>query len=255
MLWTARTLAYSADSPELIPVWIFIWWGKWALLCYYTAKKEVKLEVPEKRNLIFWNWAVWEEKCNLVQVILQGREGADIEINVLIFPSICMPPTTTIRPQNYVQLEGLELADHCEADGSNSIDILILLLVRWREEMVQSLPTVNLVGYCLGQLTVNFLSSLSSLALQDPYSTATQGNKDEHLDHLQQFWYTESLVITEESSADKEFEEIIHFDDYKGWYIVYLPWTFFEVSSTNYGECLTHLNLLRTRLLKDELLL
>ena len=54
---------------------------------------------------------------------------------------------------------------------------------------------------------------------------------------------------------DKDFDEIIQHDDSEGRYVVSLPWSSIEVLSTNYHECLTRLNFLRNRLLKDELLL
>ena len=96
---------------------------------------------------------------------------------------------------------------------------------------------------------------INNLALQVPCSVLTEGTKDELLDHLQCFWDTESLGITEPESGENEFQNIIQFDEVDCRYVVGLPWTSLELSSTNYTECLARLNLLRVRLLKDKFLL
>ena len=63
------------------------------------------------------------------------------------------------------------------------------------------------------------------------------------------------MGITDQSSGNNEFQNIIRFDEVEGRYIVALPWTSLEDSSTNNTEYLAHLNLLRARLLKDKFLL
>ena len=88
-------------------------------------------------------------------------------------------------------------------------------------------------------------------ALQGPYSTPTQGSQDELISNLQHFWHTESLGISEQLSAEKEFEAIIRYDVSESRYVVSLPWTSLEISSNDYKECLARLNLLKARLLKD----
>ena len=70
--------------------------------------------------------------------------------------------------------------------------------------------------------------------MQGPYSTPTQGSQDELIGNLQRFWDTESLGITEQSSADSEFEAIIRYDGLESRYVVSLLWTSLEISSNNY---------------------
>lgn len=155
-------------------------------------------------------------KCDLVQIFCKVEMVQTLKyVTALTFLSICMPPSATIRPQHYVQLQGLDLADYCETDGTDSIDILVGLDYYWdivTGEVVRGdgLITICSKFGCLVSGPVNCKTHpiLSSLALQDQYSMPTQGNRDELLDHLQQFWSTESLEITEQSSGDKEFEEL-----------------------------------------------
>ena len=66
-----------------------------------------------------------KKKCDLVKVILKGKDGTDIEVCALTFPTICAPPTTIVSPHQYVQLGGLELADYSQTDSTDSIDVLI----------------------------------------------------------------------------------------------------------------------------------
>ena len=154
------------------------------------------------------------------------------------------------------------VADRFQSNGNDSIDILIWSDYYW------DIVTGNVLrgdgpiavhskfGWLLsGPTHCDPNHVISNLALQVPCSTFTKGTKDEFLDHLQCFWDTESLGITDQSSGDNEFQNIIRFDEVEGRYIVALPWTSLEVSSTNYTECLACLNLLRARLLKDKFLL
>ena len=203
-----------------------------------------------------------KEKCDLVKVILKGKDGADIEVSALTFPTTCAPSATTISTHQYAQLEGLELADHFQFSGNDSIDILIGSDYYWdivTGDVLRGegpIAVHSKFGWLLsGPAHCDPNHVISNLALQVPCSTFTEGTKDELLDHLQCFWDTESLGITDQLSGDNEFQNIIRFDEEEGRYVVALPWTSLEVSSTNFIECLSRLNLLRARLLKDKFLL
>jgi len=56
-------------------------------------------------------------------------------------------------------------------------------------------------------------------------------------------------------SEEPEFNEIIRFDYTDGRYVVSLPWVSLNLTSSNYSECLNRVNLLRSRLERDKLLL
>ena len=80
--------------------------------------------------------------------------------------------------------------------------------------------------------------------------TPTQ-ESDELADSLQHFWETESLGITESASKEQEFDKIIRFSSSEGRYVVSLPWVSLRLSSNNYSKCLSHLSLLKSRLIRN----
>ena len=265
LLQTARTHACSVDGIELLPVRVLFDGG--SERSYVTTHLKERLHLkPLKREILNLNTFGTEQYqkkgCDLVKIILKGQDGTNIKVEALTFPTICAPPATAVQPYWDAELERLELADHTDTDGPDSIDVLIGSDHYWdivTGDVVRGDGPVAVhskLGWLLsGPLQQNPPHVISNLALQGPYSTPTQGSQDELIGNLQRFWDTESLGITEQSSADNEFEAIIRYDGLESRYVVSLPWTSLEISSNNYKECLTRLNLLKARLLKDKVLL
>ena len=230
---------------------------------YVTVHLKERLHLkPLKRETLDLNTFGTEQcqkkGCDLVKIILKGQDGSDIEVSALTFPTICAPPATAVQPPSCVELDGLELADQADTEGTDSIDILIGSDHYWdivTGEVVRGNGPVAIhsrLGWLLsGPIQQNPPHVICNLALQGPYSTPTQGGQDELISNLQHFWHTESLGISEQSSAEKEFKAIIRYDVSESRYVVSLPWTSLEISSNNYKECLACLNLLKARLLKD----
>ena len=84
---------------------------------------------PLKREILNLNTFGTEQcqkkGCDLVKIILKGQDGSHIEVSALTFPTICAPPATAVQPPSCVELDGLELADQTDTEGTDSIDILI----------------------------------------------------------------------------------------------------------------------------------
>jgi len=199
--------------------------------------------------------------CDLVKVILKSKEGSDIEICALTFPSICAPPATSIRLQQFDQLSELDLADYQHTEGTDAIDVLIGSDHYWdivTGDIIRGegpIAVHSKLGWLLSGPTYGDAPVISNLALQGLKLSPTQKGRDELLDSLQRFWETESLGVTEPISEELEFDTIIRFDSTEGRYVVSLPWVSLSLSSSNYNECLNRVNLLRSRLVKDKFLL
>ena len=71
---------------------------------------------------------------------MKDRDGLDIEIQALAFPTICAPDTM-IKPRLVEKLTELNLADYPCTEGNDSIDVLTIIGILSREtssrEMVQ----------------------------------------------------------------------------------------------------------------------
>ena len=265
LLQTARTQACSVEGQELLPVRVLLDGGSERSYVTMCLKERLHLK-PLKRETLNLN-TFGTEQCqkkgyDLVKIILKGQDGSDIEVSALTFPTICAPPATAVQPPSCVELDGLELADQADTEGTDSIDILIESDHYWDivtgEVMRGSGPVAihSRLGWLLsGPIQQNPPHVICNLALQGPYSTPMQGSQDELISNLQHFWHTESLGKSEQSSTEKEFEAIIRYDVSESRYVVSLPWTSLEISSNNYKECLARLNLLKARLLKDRNLL
>ena len=66
-----------------------------------------------------------KQQCDVVNLHLQGSQG-EIEISVLCFPQICSAVSAKVNVNNYVNLQGLELADTSIIEGDQqNIDVLI----------------------------------------------------------------------------------------------------------------------------------
>jgi len=87
-----------------------------------SLKERLELK-PIKREMLNLNTFGTEKcqrrGCDLVKVILKSKDGSDIEICVLTFPTICAPPATMIRLQ---QFDLLDLADFPYPKGTDAID-------------------------------------------------------------------------------------------------------------------------------------
>jgi len=66
-----------------------------------------------------------KKRCDLVEVMLQGRCGESVCIQVIGFSKICSPLSTKVDVSHLTELQGFELADHDPSSEGGKIDILI----------------------------------------------------------------------------------------------------------------------------------
>jgi len=227
-------------------------------------KERIELK-PIKREMLNLNTFGTEKcqrrGCDLVKVILKSKDGSNIKICALTFSTICAPPATSIRLQQFDQLTELDLADYQHTEGTDAIDVLIGSDHYWdivMEDIIRGEgPTAvhSKLGWLLSGPTNGDTPVISSFVLQGFKSSPTQKGRDELLDSLQRFCETESLGITELIPEEMEFDKIIRFDSTEGRYVVSLHWVSLNLTSSNYNESLNRVNLLRSRLVKDKFLL
>ena len=256
-LQTARTQASATDNGDLVPVRILFDGG--SERSYVTTELQRRLELkPLKKERLNLNTFGTEQSlrkdCDLVKIVLKDRDGLDIEIQALTFPTICVPPATMINPHLFEKLTKLDLADYPCTEGNDTIDVLIGSDYYWdivSGEIIRGDgPTAvnSKLGWLLsGPAQGSTLCTTSLLT----HVTPTQ-ESDELVSSLQRFWETESLGIMESASEEQTFDKIIRFSSSEGRYVVSLPWVSLRLSSNNYTECLSRVNLLRSKLVRNE---
>ena len=108
--------------------WKMVVKGHIYIINYLMAR--LKLNPVRKEQLTlntFVNKNVRKKECEMIEVRLQGRQGSTVTIGVLSFPTTCAPLPSPVEVDQYLHLQGLELADQSLDlnDNSESIDALI----------------------------------------------------------------------------------------------------------------------------------
>ena len=101
LLQTARTHACSTKDSDLVPVHVLFEGGSERSYVTAQLKEALNLRTLKRETLnlnTFGTEQCQKKKCDLVKVILKGKDGDDIEVNALTFPTICAPPATTQLP-------------------------------------------------------------------------------------------------------------------------------------------------------------
>ena len=268
LLQTARTLARTADSNELLPVRILFDGGSERSYITTDLKKRLKLS-PVKTEIIYLNTFGGEQhskrQCELVKVNLQGREE-ELEVYALSFPTLCAPPGSVVNLDHFSHLRELDLADcPCSEDDSDAIDVLIGADHYWdivtgdiSREGDGPVAISSRLGWLLSgpaRAQINpFFRTSTYLGLTE--SVNTEEEQDELTMQLEHFWDTDSIGISVDSTIeDSGFSHIISFDSAQNRYCAALPWNSLQLQSTNYELCLTRLHYLRDRLQKNGSLL
>jgi len=69
-----------------------------------------------------------------VEVILQGRRGESVCIQVIGFPKICSLRSTKVDVSHLTELQGFELADHDPSSEGGKTDVQIYRDVAGHEQ-------------------------------------------------------------------------------------------------------------------------
>ena len=206
---------------------------------YITSRLRDELDLPaimteSLRIKTFGNVVNSECLCDVVQLAVETKDYATLNITALVVPVICNPLTSQpIRhtQESYEHLTGLELAD--SAGASDTLDVDVLIGSDWYWNLVtgriirgRSGPIAihTKVGWVLSgptnhqEVTVNLtLTSTHALKID---TCPLEPNLE---DHLKRFWELESLGIAkDEASVYDKFVQQIRFDGNR--YEVSLPW-------------------------------
>ena len=128
LLQTAQAMAVNNQNSANTNVRILLDTGSQRL--YVTNRLKTKLNLsPVKSETLHLNTfgeeSYKKQQCDVVNLHLQGAHG-EIEVSALCFQKICSPVSAKINVDNYIHLQGLELADSSIVDGDNqNIDVLI----------------------------------------------------------------------------------------------------------------------------------
>ena len=244
---------------------------------YVTNRLKTKLNLsPVKSETLHLNTfgeeSYKKQQCDVVNLHSQGAHG-EIEVSALCFQKICSPVSAKINVDNYIHLQGLELADSSIVDGDNqNIDVLI------GSDYYYDVVSGDVVRGDSGPVAISsmfgwILSGHASEAeARDKFSTTNLiiehivspfdilSENDELTYSLQKFWDTGSLGVQYATKVPQvdgdEFLRDMNFDEVERRYEVGLPWKegCFPASD-EYGTCVTRLRQLHTRLKKNKELL
>ena len=113
LLQTAQAMAVNNQNSANTNVRILLDTG--SQRSYVTNRLKTKLNLsPVKSETLHLNTFGEEshkkQQCDVVNLHLQGAHG-EIEVSALCFQKICSPVSAKINVDNYIHLQGLELAD------------------------------------------------------------------------------------------------------------------------------------------------
>ena len=127
VLQTAKTYAFGPDpnSKQLVRVLFDLCSQRTYISEELKQKLNLKSLKTETLNLnTFGTDKFRKQKCDLVEINLEGRDGSVIRLKPLVFPIICSPISSSINNNEFPHLQGLEFAD--DFDGSQDcIDLLV----------------------------------------------------------------------------------------------------------------------------------
>ena len=82
-------------DSDLVPVHVLFDGGSERSYVNAQLKERLNLRTVKRETLnlnTFGMEQCQKKKCDLVKVILKVKDGADIEVSALTFPTICAPP-------------------------------------------------------------------------------------------------------------------------------------------------------------------
>ncbi|XP_065918882.1 uncharacterized protein [Dysidea avara] len=274
LLQTAKAWAHG-DNGQRIPVRVMLDGGSQRSYITNDLKTKLGLKAVQVETIhlnTFGSDSYEKKRCDLVEVVLQGRRGESVCIQVIGFPKICSPLSTKVDVSHLTELQGFELADHDPSSEGGKIDVLIGSDYYWEVvsgEIVRDVAgpvamdskfgwvlsgPVRTRGRIQGFTTTSLvLQGSNAIDPLDPSHSIVNLN-----DELRRFWETEAIGIIDNpdrSELDSQFIPSMVFDENQGRYEVCLPWKAnCKPSATNYNICLCRLQHLRSHLKMNRVL-
>lgn len=271
ILQTARAFVRGKENDITISARILFDSG--SQRSYITKALRDRLNIPrgkcETLHLnTFGGNAHRRQQCDVVELLLR-KNGEEISVNALTFPTICSKLPTSIEINRYPHLQSLQLADDFESQNG-TIDILIGSDYYWdfvTGNVVKGdsgpVAVESKLGWILSGRAENYESNVDitneesevNLILQS--EIGTNEIQDNLKNILSQFWQTESIGICNldnENVADKtvseQFLNEINHDGER--YSVKLPWKqSMGVLPDHYNLSVTRTNYLFQRLKRN----
>jgi len=171
----------------------------------------------------FGNEELSKQKCDVIKVRLQTKQGKDVEVTALSFQAICSPLQIPIQPQLYPHLQELDLADTRVSEHfSDRVDMLIGSDYYWNVvigdvKCGSGGPTAvsSKFGWLLsGPVTTENGGehfTTSNLVIEGAEPIDDSGSDCDLSADLCRFWEAESIGIAEmsqEASIDKSFIDL-----------------------------------------------
>ena len=173
-----------------------------------------------------------------MELNLEDRDHGIITIKALSFPVICSSLPSRINIEEFVHLDGLDLAENFKPDANEEIDVLIgsdyyweIVLGEMRKGESGPVAVSSRLGWLLsGPLhdSANPTDVLSNLIISGKSELGHNGAYDEEQDlvgTLKKFWECESIGIHLSEDAVQSEEEFTKYVYRRGErYEVRLPW-------------------------------
>ena len=221
VLQTAKTYAFGPDpnSKQLVQVLFDLCSQRTYIAEELKQKLNLKSLKTETLNLnTFRTDKFRKQKCDLIEINLEGRDGSVIRLKPLVFPIICSPLSSSININEFPHLQGLEFVD--DLDGSQ--DCIDLLVGADQYFQIVSGDTIrgesengpvamrSKLGWLLVGPVINFESDvsdcISNLVIEGNSSYDARKNKDQELvQTLKRFWEIEQCGV--EDNLDKRTNE------------------------------------------------
>ena len=225
VLQTAKTYAFGPDpnSKQLLRVLFDLCSQRTYISEELKQKLKLKSLKTETLNLnTFGTDKFRKQKCDLVEINLEGRDGSVIRLKPLVFPIICSPLSSSININEFPHLQGLEFAD--DFDGSQDcIDLLVGAdqyfqivsgdIIR-RESENGPVAMSSKLGWLLVGPVSNSESDvsdcISNLVIEGNSPYDARKNEDQELvQTLKRFWEIEQCGV--EDNLDKRTNEFYYF--------------------------------------------
>ena len=221
VLQTAKTYAFGPDpnSEQLVRVLFDLCSQRTYISEELKQKLNLKSLKTETLNLnTFGTDKFRKQKCDLVEINLEGKDGSVIRLKPLVFPIICSPLSSSININEFPHLKGLEFADNF--DGSQ--DCIDLLVGADQYFQIVSGDTIKgesengpvAMSSKLGGLLVGPVSNsesdasdcISNLVIEGNSPYDARRNEDQELvQTLKRFWEIEQCGV--EDNLDKRTNE------------------------------------------------
>ena len=241
LLQTARTTATNIDGSKSATVRVLFDSGSQRSYVSNRLKKTLKLKPVKNETLnlnTFGNSKFRKQNCDLVELHLEDRDHGIITIKALSFPVICSSLPSRINIEEFVHLDGLDLAENFKPDANEEIDVLIgsnyyweIVLGEMRKGESGPVAVSSRLGWLLsGPLhdSANPTDVLSNLIISGKSELGHNGAYDEEQDlvgTLKKFWECESISIHLSEDAVQSEEEFTKYVYRRGErYEVRLPW-------------------------------